>query len=379
MTIRIPLSLYVHFPWCVRKCPYCDFNSHEAKGDLPEQQYVDALLLDLQRDINAFGPGLDKRVIESIFMGGGTPSLFSPESMIQLMAGLRDQLTLASDCEITLEANPGTTDFGKFAGYQAAGINRLSIGVQSFSAQHLSTLGRIHTANEVTQAYYAARDAGFKNINLDLMHGLPNQNPAGALDDLEAAIELGPEHISWYQLTIEPNTVFYKRPPSLPDDDTLWEIYERGLERLNQAGYARYEVSAFAQAGQQAKHNLNYWQFGDYLGIGAGAHGKISSPDRILRTAKTRLPADYLATQKSAQHVIDPDEMLLEYLMNTLRMSAGFSRSTFAERTNLPETALEGFLQEAVTQGLVEVSGDQVKPNDRGLQFLNELLMLATP
>lgn len=379
MPTDVPLSLYIHFPWCVRKCPYCDFNSHEAKGDLPEQQYIESLLLDLERDLSAHGAGTEHRLIESIFMGGGTPSLFSPEAMALLMDTLRIRLNLAADCEVTLEANPGTTDYKKFAGYRSAGINRLSIGVQSFSSQHLSILGRIHTANEVTEAYYAARDAGFTNINLDLMHGLPDQNSSGALQDLESAIQLGPEHISWYQLTVEPNTVFYKRPPTLPDDDTLWEIYQRGLECLSAAGYRRYEVSAFAKPGRQAKHNLNYWQFGDYLGIGAGAHGKITLSDTIIRTTKTRLPADYLAGQKSSQRAIDPNDMLLEYLMNTLRMNDGFSRSAFSARTKLPESALDDFLQASVAKEMVTVSDDRIRPTDRGLQFLNELLMLATP
>jgi len=379
MATNIPLSLYIHFPWCVRKCPYCDFNSHEAKGDLPERLYIESLLQDLEKDLGAHGAGIDRRSIESVFMGGGTPSLFSPESIASLMDTLRVRLNLAADCEVTLEANPGTTDYEKFTGYRAAGINRLSIGVQSFSSQHLSILGRIHTANEVTEAFYAARDAGFTNINLDLMHGLPDQNPEGALEDLESAIQLGPEHISWYQLTVEPNTVFYKRPPALPDDDTLWEIYQRGLECLNAAGYERYEVSAFAKLDRQAKHNLNYWQFGDYLGIGAGAHGKITLPDAIIRTTKTRLPADYLASQKSNHQAIDPKDMLLEYLMNTLRMNEGFSRSAFSTRTKLPESALDDFLKAAVVRQMVTVLNDRIRPTNRGLQFLNELLMLATP
>jgi putative oxygen-independent coproporphyrinogen III oxidase len=379
MPTDIPLSLYIHFPWCVRKCPYCDFNSHEAKGDLPEQLYIDSLLQDLEKDLSTHGTGIDRRSIDSVFMGGGTPSLFSSEAMASLMDALHVRLNLAADCEVTLEANPGTTDYEKFAGYQSAGINRLSIGVQSFSNQHLSILGRIHTANEVTEAYYAAREAGFTNINLDLMHGLPDQNPEGALQDLESAITLGPEHISWYQLTLEPNTVFYKRPPTLPDDDTLWEIYERGLECLSAAGYERYEVSAFAKPNRQAKHNLNYWQFGDYLGIGAGAHGKITLPEAIIRTTKTRMPADYLAGQKSNHRTIDPNDMLLEYLMNTLRMNEGFSISAFSTRTKLPKSALDDFLQAAVAREMVTVADDRVTPTYRGLQFLNELLMLATP
>jgi len=376
MSADIPLSLYIHFPWCVRKCPYCDFNSHEAKGDIPEQAYIEALLNDLDEEL-AYDSGLSSRPIESIFMGGGTPSLISPNSIRHLMNALGERLNLTADIEVTLEANPGTTDYEKFAGYKAAGIGRLSIGVQSFSGRHLSILGRIHTANEVTEAFQAAREAGFTDINLDLMHGLPDQNPENALNDLRIAIQLAPEHISWYQLTIEPNTVFYKRPPQLPDDDTLWEIYENGLALLGSAGYSRYEVSAFARPGKQARHNLNYWLFGDYIGIGAGAHGKISTSDTVIRTAKTRLPADYIATQKGTRKAISEDDMLLEFLMNSLRLSGGFSRKIFSSRTHLPEAKLNEFLSQAIKQDMVEEIGDQIRPNNRGLQYLNELLMLA--
>lgn len=376
MPADIPLALYVHFPWCVRKCPYCDFNSHEPNGDIPEQAYMEALVNDLDKEL-ADDINLRDRPIESIFMGGGTPSLISSDAIDRLMVALSERLNLASDIEVTLEANPGTTDYKKFSGYQAAGINRLSIGVQSFSGRHLSILGRIHTANEVTEAYQEARDAGFTNINLDLMHGLPDQNPENALDDLKIAIQLAPEHISWYQLTIEPNTIFYKRPPLLPDDDTLWEIYEKGLALLESAGYCRYEVSAFARPDKQARHNLNYWLFGDYIGIGAGAHGKISTSDSIFRTAKTRLPADYIATQKGTRKAITEEDMLLEFLMNTLRLSDGFSRSIFNSRTHLPDARLNEFLQQALEQTMLEEAGGQIRPTDRGLQYLNEMLMLA--
>ncbi|MGK0461409.1 MAG: putative oxygen-independent coproporphyrinogen III oxidase [Candidatus Azotimanducaceae bacterium] len=376
MPADIPLSLYIHFPWCVRKCPYCDFNSHEANGDIPETAYIEALLNDLDKEL-AHDFELSRRPIESIFMGGGTPSLISPSAIRHLMGMLNERLNLAPDIEVTLEANPGTTDYEKFAGYKAAGIDRLSIGVQSFSGRHLSILGRIHTANEVTEAYQAARDVGFTNINLDLMHGLPDQKPENALDDLRIAIQLAPEHISWYQLTIEPNTVFYKRPPKLPDDDTLWEIYESGLALLEAAGYSRYEISAFAKPGKQARHNLNYWLFGDYLGIGAGAHGKISTADTIIRTAKTRLPADYIATQKSTRKAISHEDMLLEFLMNSLRLSSGFSRKVFSNRTHLPEARLNEFLDQVAKQNMLETAGDQIRPNKRGLQYLNEMLMFA--
>jgi putative oxygen-independent coproporphyrinogen III oxidase len=376
MPADIPLSLYIHFPWCVRKCPYCDFNSHEPNGDIPEQAYMEALLNDLDKEL-ANDVDLGGRPIESIFMGGGTPSLISSDAIARLMVLLGERLNFAPDIEVTLEANPGTTDYEKFSGYKAAGINRLSIGVQSFSGRHLSILGRIHTANEVTEAYQEARDAGFTNINLDLMHGLPDQNPENALDDLKIAIQLAPEHISWYQLTIEPNTVFYKRPPQLPDDDTLWEIYVSGLALLETAGYSRYEVSAFARPDKQARHNLNYWLFGDYLGIGAGAHGKVSTSGSVFRTAKTRQPADYIATQKGTRKAITEDDMLLEFLMNTLRLSSGFSRQVFRSRTNLPDTKLNEFVQQAIKQDMLEEIGDQIRPTERGLQYLNELLMLA--
>ena len=377
MNSKLPLSLYLHFPWCVRKCPYCDFNSHEHEGDIPEASYIEAILRDLNRDLTTFVDADLSRAVTSIFMGGGTPSLFSPSAMSELLDSLKSKLDISISTEITLEANPGTTDFEKFAGYFAAGINRLSIGVQSFSSKQLINLGRIHTANEVTEAYFAAREAGFKNINLDLMHGLPGQNLGNALKDLEAAIQLGPEHISWYQLTIEPNTVFYKRPPNLPNDDTLWEIYEAGLRKLADAGYERYEVSAFAKPGMQAQHNLNYWQFGDYLGLGAGAHGKLTRPDGIIRTTKTRLPADYLKRQKSTQAPISQEDLMLEFLMNALRLTDGFNKDVYAERTGLKHETLDEFIQSGLSQGLIETSESKVRPTSRGLQYLNELLMLV--
>jgi oxygen-independent coproporphyrinogen-3 oxidase len=374
---KIPLSLYLHFPWCVRKCPYCDFNSHESQGELPERAYIDAIAADLNRDLEAHSASQLDRPINSIFMGGGTPSLFSANAMTELLNILQDKLSISSATEITLEANPGTTDFEKFAGYRTAGINRLSIGVQSFSGQQLENLGRIHTANEVTEAFCAAREAGFENINLDLMHGLPGQNADTALYDLDAAINLGPEHISWYQLTIEPNTVFYKRPPVLPDDDTLWEIYQSGLDRLGAAGYERYEISAFARPDKQARHNLNYWEFGDYLGLGAGAHGKLTGADSMVRTAKSRLPNDYLKAQKSAVVPIKSEDLILEFLMNALRLSKGFSKATFTQRTGLDSHVLDNFLGHASSKGFLQVSEADVRPSDRGLQYLNELLMLV--
>jgi len=371
--MSIPLSLYIHFPWCVRKCPYCDFNSHEAKGDIPQSAYIDALASDLR----TFLPEYDGREIQSIFMGGGTPSLFSAESINNLFHSLKADLNFASDIEITLEANPGTTDYEKFEGYFEAGINRLSIGVQSFDSQHLHQLGRIHSTHDVFKAHRAATLAGFTNINIDLMHGLNQQSLDGAMNDLNEAIALEPTHISWYQLTIEPNTQFYNNPPSLPQDDLLWDIYERGLERLSENEFARYEVSAFSLKNRRSRHNLNYWLFGDYIGIGAGAHGKLTTKSGIKRTAKTRMPKDYLAKQRTITTKVNEDEIPLEFLMNALRLSDGFSFSLFTERTGLKAEVLDGFISEGEQAGLIEISNQEVKPTPKGLQFLNELLMMV--
>ncbi|MFZ2320426.1 MAG: radical SAM family heme chaperone HemW, partial [Pseudomonas sp.] len=286
-----PLALYIHIPWCVRKCPYCDFNSHAAGPTLPEQEYVDALLADLDADLGR----VHGRQLSSIFFGGGTPSLFSAAALGRLLAGVEQRIGFAADIEITLEANPGTFEQAKFQAYRQLGINRLSIGVQSFQADKLKALGRIHDGDEAIRAADMARAAGFDNFNLDLMHGLPDQSIEDALSDLRIAIAQQPTHLSWYQLTMEPNTVFWSQPPTLPEDDTLWDIQEAGQQLLAEHGYLQYEVSAYARAGRQAQHNLNYWSFGDFIGIGAGAHGKLSSPSgQIVRTWKTRLPKDYL-------------------------------------------------------------------------------------
>lgn len=369
MVNNTPLSLYVHFPWCVRKCPYCDFNSHET-NTLPEDEYVSALLQDMDENRT-------DRPISTVFLGGGTPSLFSGNALKRFFKETTKIVSFTDDAEITLEANPGTTDYQKFSGYHEAGINRLSIGVQSFSNKHLSTLGRIHSSNEVTEAFDAARAAGFENINLDLMHGLPDQSVSDAMHDLERAIELDPEHISWYQLTIEPNTLFNKYPPTLPNDDKLWEIYETGLEKLAEAGYQRYEVSAFARPGKRSAHNLNYWRFGDYIGIGAGAHGKLTSSNGTLRTAKTRLPKDYLAQQKQTVKKVLEEDLDLEFLMNTLRLSDGFELDLYSERTGRPISQLEPFFEKARARQLLELTGKSAKPTRKGLQFLNELLLLV--
>jgi len=369
-----PLALYIHIPWCVRKCPYCDFNSHTASPVLPEQEYVDALLADLDQDLHAvYG-----RELTSIFFGGGTPSLFSAAALGRLLTGVEQRIPFAADIEITLEANPGTFEQEKFVAYRKLGINRLSIGIQSFQQEKLEALGRIHNGDEAVRAAGMARQAGFDNFNLDLMHGLPDQSLDDALSDLRQAIALKPTHISWYQLTLEPNTVFWNQPPVLPEDDTLWDIQEDGQALLAEHGYAQYEVSAYAQAGRPARHNLNYWSFGDFIGIGAGAHGKLSHPDgRIVRTWKTRLPKDYLNPAKSFQageKSLSNDEMPFEFLMNALRLTAGVESRLYPERTGLSlETLAEG-RREAEQSGLLRVEPSRLAATERGQLFLNDLL-----
>jgi oxygen-independent coproporphyrinogen-3 oxidase len=371
-----PLSLYIHIPWCIRKCPYCDFNSHKADQSLPEAQYINALLADLDQDLL----WVQGREIESIFFGGGTPSLLSAAAYEQLFTGLRQRLRFSDSIEITLEANPGTFEAEKFAAYRQLGINRLSIGIQSFQPQHLQKLGRVHDRDQALNAIRLAKQAGFDNFNLDLMHGLPGQTVTQALDDLELALSFEPRHLSWYQLTIEPNTEFYKRPPRLPEDDTLWDIQEAGFERLEQQGFEHYEISAFCQPGNAARHNLNYWQFGDYLGIGAGAHGKITLAQQgtIIRSHKTRLPKDYLNADKrflAGTHTIDADEIGLECLMNALRLKQGIAVQQFEQRTGLPLSAVEQPLQRARELGLLTVD-QAIYATEKGQQYLNELLAL---
>ncbi|MED7668054.1 radical SAM family heme chaperone HemW [Pseudomonas moraviensis subsp. stanleyae] len=369
-----PLALYIHIPWCVRKCPYCDFNSHTASPVLPEQEYVDALLADLDQDLHAvYG-----RELTSIFFGGGTPSLFSAEALGRLLKGVEQRIPFADDIEITLEANPGTFEQEKFVAYRKLGINRLSIGIQSFQQEKLEALGRIHNGDEAVRAAGMARQAGFDNFNLDLMHGLPDQSLDDALSDLRQAIALKPTHISWYQLTLEPNTVFWNQPPVLPEDDTLWDIQEAGQALLAEHGYAQYEVSAYAQAGRPARHNLNYWSFGDFIGIGAGAHGKLSHPDgRIVRTWKTRLPKDYLNPAKSFQageKLLSNDEMPFEFLMNALRLTAGVESRLYPERTGLSLDSLAEGRREAEQSGLLQVEPSRLAATERGQLFLNDLL-----
>ena len=369
-----PLALYVHIPWCVKKCPYCDFNSHTAGPNLPEEEYVDALLADLDADLQH----VHGRPLTSIFFGGGTPSLFSDRALGRLLEGVERRIAFAPDIEITLEANPGTFEQAKFKGYRSLGINRPSIGVQSFQEAKLKALGRIHNGDEAIRAADMARAAGFDNFNLDLMHGLPEQSIEDALFDLRTAISQGPTHLSWYQLTMEPNTVFWSQPPELPEDDLLWDIQEAGQALLAAEGYAQYEVSAYAQPGKQARHNLNYWTFGDFLGIGAGAHAKLSTPaGRIQRTWKTRLPKDYLDPAKAFQageRLLAADELPFEFLMNVLRLSEGAPAELFSQRTGLPLQQLEQARREAERQGLLQADETRLVATAKGQLFLNDLL-----
>ena len=374
-----PLAAYIHIPWCVRKCPYCDFNSHAAGPSLPEDAYVAALLADLDCDLDQ----AQGRVLSSIFFGGGTPSLFSAQRLGRILEGLEQRIGFADDIEITLEANPGTFEQAKFRDYRSLGINRLSIGVQSFQADKLKALGRIHDGDEAVRAADMARAAGFDNFNLDLMHGLPQQSMDDALGDLRTAIAQQPTHLSWYQLTVEPNTEFWNRPPTLPEDETLWDIQEAGQALLAEHGYRQYETSAYAQPGRQARHNLNYWTFGDFLGLGAGAHGKASSPDgQIRRHWKTRLPKDYLDPAKrfrAGDKLLEPDELPFEFLMNVLRLTDGVPSALFTERTSLSTTQLAEGRHEAEARGLLEPDPQRLVATAKGQLFLNDLLQLFLP
>ncbi|MFT3929491.1 MAG: radical SAM family heme chaperone HemW [Spongiibacteraceae bacterium] len=371
---RIPLSLYVHIPWCVRKCPYCDFNSHTQDGELPEQAYLHALIADLELD----RPAAHHRELHSIFFGGGTPSILSPKVIGEIIAAINIRFAFAPDIEITLEANPGTTEQQRFKDFRSAGINRLSLGIQSLNPQHLKTLGRIHDREQAVDAVRQARKAGFENINLDLMHGLPQQSIDNAASDLQQALALEPEHLSWYQLTIEPNTEFYKRPPQLPEDDTLAAIQERGFELLREAGFEQYEVSAFARDGRRSKHNCNYWQFGDYIGIGAGAHGKLTTREgHITRTRKTRLPKDYLVSGGQCDRnneTIANEALPFEFMMNALRLNAGFAKELFTERTGLPWSTVANKIELLIDRGLLRDSDSIIAPTPLGQRFLNDVL-----
>lgn len=374
-----PLALYIHIPWCVRKCPYCDFNSHAAGPTLPEAEYVNALLADLDNDL----AHVHGRPLTSIFFGGGTPSLFSAAALGRLLDGVARRLSFAPDIEITLEANPGTFEQAKFVAYRGLGINRLSIGIQSFQDAKLKALGRIHGRDEAIRAADRARAAGFDNFNLDLMHGLPEQSVADALGDLEQAIALAPTHLSWYQLTMEPNTVFWSQPPELPEDDTLWDIQEAGQARLAAAGYHQYETSAYAQPGRQARHNLNYWGFGDFLGIGAGAHAKLSAPDGTLqRTWKTRLPKDYLDPAKTFQagaKPLAPADLPFDFMMNALRLVDGVPAAWYPQRTGQSLDSLAPALAAARRAGLLAEDEQRLRPTARGQLFLNDLLQSFLP
>jgi oxygen-independent coproporphyrinogen-3 oxidase len=417
-----PLSLYVHFPWCVRKCPYCDFNSHALRGELPEEQYVDALLADLEADL----PRVWGRPVRSIFLGGGTPSLFSPEAIERLLAGIRARVVLVPDAEVTLEANPGTVETERFRGYRAAGVNRLSIGIQSFQPERLEKLGRIHGRDEALGAAQAARAAGFDNFNLDLMFGLPQQTLDEALADLRTALALNPTHLSVYQLTLEPNTLFHAQPPALPDEDTIAAMQDALQAELVDAGFAQYEVSAYARAGQEPKcreahgrggktapafvpvgtasrsalppsmavagaaaerrcrHNLNYWQFGDYLGIGAGAHAKITDADGVTRLWKVKQPRDFLEKVGTpaglgGEQRLGADDVAFEFMLNALRLTEGVPALLFSERTGLDPACMQKPLTRAMARGLLEPGLEHIRPTPLGRRFLNDLVALFLP
>jgi putative oxygen-independent coproporphyrinogen III oxidase len=371
-----PLSLYVHIPWCVRKCPYCDFNSHEARGELPEQAYVGALVRDLEQAL----PSIWGRRVYSIFIGGGTPSLFSARAIDGLLSAIRARLPLDPDCEITLEANPGTFEAEKFRDYRALGLNRLSIGIQSFNAAHLRALGRIHDDAEARRAVDIALTR-FDNVNLDLMYALPGQTLEQAEADVAAAASFGTPHLSFYHLTIEPNTRFYHDPPSVPDEDGGAEMQEMIESRLADAGYLHYETSAYAKPGLECRHNLNYWRFGDYLGIGAGAHSKLSFPDRIVRQMRHKLPKAYLervadGAPVQEEHEVPQHDIVFEFMMNALRLTDGFPVAQFTERTGLPISAATRELEEAESRGLILRDHERIRPSELGRRFLNDLLQI---
>lgn len=385
-----PLALYVHVPWCIRKCPYCDFNSHQANNDIPEAEYVNALRFDLQQD-QVLAQG---RKITSIFFGGGTPSMLSAAAIGQILQDVENIIGFEPDIEITLEANPGTFEQEKFSGFRAAGVNRLSIGIQSFNDQQLKLLGRVHGRDEALRAVGVARNAGFDNLNLDLMHGLPEQSIGDAKADLQQAIDLGPEHLSWYQLTIEQNTAFYSAPPVLPEEEILADIQDAGIELLGDAGYEQYEISAYARAKKRARHNLNYWEFGDYLGIGAGAHSKITLPveNKIMRLWKTRLPKHYLDAAQSQKistnlnghqnvfggggDLLTPESLPLEFMMNALRLNDGVPMDYFRQRTGQDWSLLAENWTDLETRGLVEKYNGYIRPTILGRRFLNRVLQV---
>jgi putative oxygen-independent coproporphyrinogen III oxidase len=370
-----PLSLYVHIPWCIKKCPYCDFNSHAVKADLPESAYIDALLNDLTADLERYAIA---RPIHSIFIGGGTPSLFSPESLDRLIAGIRQRVTFEANLEITLEANPGTFESEKFKEFNKLGINRLSIGVQSFNGDLLGKLGRVHSGQEAIKAAEIAHDAGFTNFNLDLMFGLPGAVPGDSEQDVKTAIALKPTHISFYQLTLEPNTLFHKHPPKLPDDEFIFTTQKHCQGLLADNGYQQYEISAYAQSDRECKHNVNYWQFGDYLGIGAGAHGKITQalPNQITRSFKAKSPEFYLQnpSENGGSQTISIEELPLEFIMNQLRLRQGFTLGTYQESTGLNVATLEPALSVCIAEELIALKGNHYTCTEKGWNFLDSVL-----
>ena len=379
LSILPPLSIYIHIPWCIRKCPYCDFNSHEAKNDLPEQQYIDCLISDLDYTL----PKIWGRRVYSIFFGGGTPSLFSAKGIDAILAAVRARVTLDSEAEITLEANPGTFEAEKFRGFREAGVNRLSIGIQSFNALHLQALGRVHNDDEAKRAIDIAQK-NFDNINLDVMFALPKQTLAECEADIETALSFNTHHLSIYHLTLEPNTLFHRFPPPLPDDELAADMQDMIEAKLNAAGFDHYETSAYAKPGKRSKHNMNYWQFGDYVGIGAGAHGKISYPDPargITREARFKQPKTYmqqaaLGLSNQEEKVVSVAELPFEFMLNALRLTEGFTNTLFVERTGLPISTISRELDKAASLGLIERDHLQVKPTAKGRLFLNDLLEL---
>ena len=371
-----PLALYVHIPWCLRKCPYCDFNSHEAKGEAPEASYVEALVADLELAL----PSIWSRRVFSVFIGGGTPSLFSAAAIDRLLAAIRARVPLEPGAEVTLEANPGTFEREKFAGYRDAGVNRLSLGIQSFDPQHLKDIGRVHDADEARRAADAAL-AIFGNVNFDLMYALPRQTVAEAEADLDAALAFSPPHLSFYHLTLEPNTLFHRYPPPLPDDETTADIEDAVHSKLDAAGYGHYETSAYARPGRECRHNLNYWKFGDYLGIGAGAHSKLSFADRVVRQVRHKQPKQYLeqialGAPLMEDSVVKRDDIGFEFMLNALRLTEGVPSTLFAERTGYPLSLVRRGLEEAEARGLLERDPSVLRPTPLGQRFLNDLQQL---
>jgi putative oxygen-independent coproporphyrinogen III oxidase len=378
--ITIPLSLYIHIPWCVRKCPYCDFNSHESRQEIPEDLYVDTLLKDLDENL----PLIWGRRLTSIFFGGGTPSIFSPQAIEKILLGVHARLNLGPDVEITLEANPGTVDESRFIGFRKAGVNRLSLGIQSLQNEKLQSLGRIHHRDHALRAIDAAQKAGFDNMNLDLMHGLPGQSLEDALSDLQDALAWKTPHLSWYQLTIEPNTFFHHKPPQLPEESILWDIQDQGKQLITSKNLQQYEVSAYAMPEKECRHNLNYWEFGDYLGIGAGAHSKITDFENqvITRHWQVKNPKDYLDPSKdfvASRSVLNEKDTIFEFMLNALRLTKGVSTSLFTERTGLSIDALEPILKEAKQKKLLVDQADLLCPTELGHRFLNDLIGMFLP